>query len=96
MSSFLEDTREDFNEKELDDLQARNLHGYSQSVRAWEYHGDHSTGVDREKDGWTEKGQIRQRCESQAEHLGFYPMGNWEPMMVSKARVETWSTFTIS
>lgn len=67
-----------------------------QSVFSWGYHGGHSTGVEGDRDRWAEKGQIRQGHAGHAEYLGFYPVGNWEPMMVSTARAETWSTFTIS
>lgn len=69
---------------------------WEKSVCAWGYYRDHSTGVKEDKDGWAEKDQIRQGHESQAEHLAFYLVGNWEPMTVSMARAETWSTVTIS
>lgn len=60
------------------------------------YHRDHSTEVKGDKDGWAEKGQVSKGREKQSEPLGFYPVDSWESIMVSMARAETWSTFTIS
>lgn len=42
-----------------------------QSVCVWGYHRDYSIGVDRDKDGWAEKGQIRQGHKAKQNILDF-------------------------